>query len=41
VKVIGFATREADMEFIFGVIFFVVIVGWLDATLPWQNGEKK
>jgi hypothetical protein len=29
------------MEFIFGVIFFVVVIGWLDATLPWQNGDKK
>ena len=38
---LGWPPRETDMEFIFGVIFFVVIVGWLDATLPWQNGEKK
>jgi hypothetical protein len=29
------------MEFILGVIFFVVIVGWLDATLPWTNGDRK
>lgn len=28
------------MEFILGTLFFVVVVGWLDAGLPWTLGDK-
>lgn len=27
------------MEFILGTLFFVVVLGWLDTTIPWRGGE--
>jgi hypothetical protein len=29
------------MQFILGVIFFVVVIGWLDARLPWPRSQPK
>ena len=29
------------MQFIFGVIFFVVVIGVLDARLPWPRARRK
>jgi len=35
----------AMMQFILGVVLFVVVIGWLDAGLPWprcnQGTEKE
>lgn len=29
------------MQFVLGVILFVVVIGWLDAGLPWPHCKAK
>jgi hypothetical protein len=37
------AWRPSEMQFILGVIFFVLVVGLVDAGLPWPvpNGRSR
>jgi len=29
------------MQFIYGVLAFVVVIGWIDAKLPWPTTRRK
>jgi hypothetical protein len=29
------------VQFIYGVLAFVVVIGWIDAKLPWPNPRRK
>jgi len=33
--------KTKGMAFILGVILFVVVVGWIDAGLPWPGPQKE